>query len=301
MSGNVATHMDAVPFGNQTYPTPNPPLLILSLSFLPSNTAIGSVVSMVMEWMYDSATFGDRTAHQDVLPGPNSEECLSTFPGSILKLKKGYVYMRTKKSIHGAAIDGILAGLVSITAGCATIPFTQAALVATIGVLLYHIASRALLCLKKDDSVNASAVHYVCGIWGLLASGLFTKPENFRDAYPNAYSKDPEKFETCAGVFFGGDGTHFGVALWFAVAITFWVFLWLAFLVWVFNVVANGFKNRGGQWQCFVSVDKHDLAPGRPTDSELSYYTSKMEMMDVDELIRLYPKPLLNDSSSRMI
>ena len=37
--------------------------------------------------------------------------------------------------------------------------------------------------LEIDDVVDASPVHFFCGIWGTLAAGLFAKPENVEMAY----------------------------------------------------------------------------------------------------------------------
>lgn len=43
--------------------------------------------------------------------------------------------------------------------------------VSTVSALLYHVSYRGFICLKIDDAVNAGAVHFACGFWGLLAAG----------------------------------------------------------------------------------------------------------------------------------
>merc|ERR1711970_1223645 len=68
---------------------------------------------------------------------------------------------------------GILAGLVSITAGCGNIHPRATILVGFIGGAVYCAASELLQKLKIDDPVEAFPVHGACGIWGVLAVPLF--------------------------------------------------------------------------------------------------------------------------------
>jgi len=70
-------------------------------------------------------------------------------------------------------INGGLAGLVSITAGCATMSPTYAVLTGLAAGLICVIASSLCISMKWDDAVGAVAVHGVCGAWGTLAAGLF--------------------------------------------------------------------------------------------------------------------------------
>ena len=78
----------------------------------------------------------------------------------------------------GAACNGILAGLVSVTAGCASVTPGFAFLIGLIGGFLYFISKETILkCCKVDDPVDAVSVHMTCGMWGVLAAGLFTAPE----------------------------------------------------------------------------------------------------------------------------
>jgi len=74
-------------------------------------------------------------------------------------------------------LNGILAGLVSITAGCADMRPWAAALSGAIGGLVYLATSKMLKKLKIDDVADAGPVHYFCGIWGVLALALFADDE----------------------------------------------------------------------------------------------------------------------------
>ncbi|WP_157620323.1 ammonium transporter [Synechococcus sp. PCC 7335] len=84
-------------------------------------------------------------------------------------------------------INGILAGLVGITAGCGGIGYWGAVIVGLIAGIIVVFSVGFFDSIKIDDPVGATSVHLVCGIWGTLAVGLF----------------DGE-----AGLFFGGGITQ---------------------------------------------------------------------------------------------
>ena len=73
----------------------------------------------------------------------------------------------------GMVCNGILAGLVSITAGCASMHVWAAFLTGFIGAFVYYGASKTMLKLKIDDPLDAYAVHGACGGWGVIAVGIF--------------------------------------------------------------------------------------------------------------------------------
>nr|WP_241735263.1 ammonium transporter [Cyanobacterium stanieri] len=71
-------------------------------------------------------------------------------------------------------INGILAGLVGITAGCATVGYFSAVIIGAIaGILVVFSVAFFDQVLKIDDPVGATSVHLACGIWGTLAVGIF--------------------------------------------------------------------------------------------------------------------------------
>ncbi|HEY9828576.1 MAG TPA: ammonium transporter, partial [Stenomitos sp.] len=70
-------------------------------------------------------------------------------------------------------INGILGGLVSITASCRFVNLGAAALIGLLAGILIIIAVDVLDRLNIDDPVGAISVHLVCGIWGTTAVGLF--------------------------------------------------------------------------------------------------------------------------------
>ena len=116
----------------------------------------------------------------------------------------------------GAANNGILAGLVSITAGCSTVEPVGAFFIGIIGSLFYLAGQAFLEKFKIDDVVGAVPVHGFCGIWGVIAVGLFASKEQYGNAY---YSSRAEK---CAGLFYGGDGSSLGANIVFVLAVIGW-------------------------------------------------------------------------------
>ena len=95
--------------------------------------------------------------------------------------------------------NGMLAGLVAITAPCAFVgAFTAVFIGAVAGVLVIVSAVFIETKLHIDDPVGASSVHAVCGAWGILALGLFAN-----GAYGEGMNGVPG---TVKGLFFGDAG-----------------------------------------------------------------------------------------------
>ena len=70
-------------------------------------------------------------------------------------------------------INGILAGLVSITAGCGDMTLTGSWLAGLVGGIIVVFSVGALDAAGIDDPVGAFSVHGVCGVWGTLVIGLW--------------------------------------------------------------------------------------------------------------------------------
>jgi ammonium transporter, Amt family len=85
-----------------------------------------------------------------------------------------YVKVRFGKPDPSWLANGMLAGLVAITAPCAFVASWAAALIGAVaGVLVVVAAVFIDTKLRIDDPVGASAVHGVNGAWGVLSLGLF--------------------------------------------------------------------------------------------------------------------------------
>ncbi|MEX0721911.1 MAG: ammonium transporter [Balneolaceae bacterium] len=77
------------------------------------------------------------------------------------------------------ALNGILAGLVGITAGADAVTLVDAVAIGAVAGVLVVLSILMFDKLKIDDPVGAISVHGVCGIWGTLAVGIFSANANF--------------------------------------------------------------------------------------------------------------------------
>ncbi|GAB4447501.1 MAG: ammonium transporter [Chloroflexi bacterium OHK40] len=101
-------------------------------------------------------------------------------------------WFRYGKPDLGQAMNGVLGGLVAITAGCAYVNPLSAIIIGVIAGPLVVFGAELLDRVKIDDPVGAVPVHLICGIWGTLAVGLFASiPGN----------------TGTTGLFFGGGAT----------------------------------------------------------------------------------------------
>ncbi|TGM05011.1 ammonium transporter [Leptospira jelokensis] len=78
-----------------------------------------------------------------------------------------------KKPDLGMILNGTLAGLVGITAPCAIVSPTSAAIIGAVSGVLVVLSVLFFDKMKIDDPVGATSVHLVCGIWGTLAVAIF--------------------------------------------------------------------------------------------------------------------------------
>ena len=99
---------------------------------------------------------------------------LNTFLSSIAAATAAMVISWIKKGKPDAPLtmNGVLGGLVGITAGCANLTPTFALIAGSVAGVIVVYASE-FLERYVDDAVGAIAVHGVCGAWGTIAAGLF--------------------------------------------------------------------------------------------------------------------------------
>lgn len=82
-----------------------------------------------------------------------------------------------------ALMNGAMSGLVSVTAGCATIDPVGAVIVGVSAGMLYLAASNLLLRLRIDDAIDGIPIHAFGGAWGMLITGLLSTPDALLQAY----------------------------------------------------------------------------------------------------------------------
>ena len=103
--------------------------------------------------------------------------CLAASMGGI----GGYItgWLVFKRLDLGMVLNGILAGLVGITAGADVISPGWSLVVGLVAGVLVVLSAITLDKFKLDDVVGAVSVHLTCGIWGTLAVGIFSAGHSF--------------------------------------------------------------------------------------------------------------------------
>ena len=96
---------------------------------------------------------------------------LSASFGLIFSSLMGVIILKKPEPLF--MITGPLAGLVSITAGCAHVNPSEAILIGSIGGVVSGSTIVLLEKFKIDDVVSAIPVHLACGIWGTIAVAIF--------------------------------------------------------------------------------------------------------------------------------
>ena len=119
-------------------------------------------------------------------------------------------------------INGILAGLVSITAGCGNMTMVGSWVAGLIGGIIVVFSVAALDAAGIDDPVGAFSVHGVCGVWGTVVVGLW-----------GVKGMSPEDFSVGIGLFNGGGFSQLGIQALGAGAYAIWALVtcWIAWSV----------------------------------------------------------------------
>lgn len=93
--------------------------------------------------------------------------------GGIVAMLYVWIVSPIKKPDPALSVNGILAGLVAITAPCAFVDPWAAAVIGSVAGVLVCLVTSWLERVQIDDPVGAVPVHFANGAWGLIAVGLF--------------------------------------------------------------------------------------------------------------------------------
>jgi Amt family ammonium transporter len=117
--------------------------------------------------------------------------------GGILAMCYMWFVNGAKKPDPAMSVNGMLAGLVAITAPCAFVNSIDAAIIGAVAGVLVCLATFWLEKFKIDDPVGAVPVHFVNGMWGVLAVGLFANGYDVTAGWNGMASP-------VTGLFYGG-------------------------------------------------------------------------------------------------
>ena len=114
------------------------------------------------------------------------------------------MYTGNKKPDPAGMINGMLAGLVAITAPCAFVAPWAAMVIGILAAIVVTYAARFIESKGIDDPVGAIAVHGVGGLFGVLCVGIFA--DGTYGAAWNALDRQWTKDHGVTGILYGGEG-----------------------------------------------------------------------------------------------
>ena len=114
---------------------------------------------------------GSTLAFDDRVPGVLVNTVLAAAAGCVAGLAIGRLWHGYYEILY--AINGLIAGLVAITAGAHAVTPPASVLIGVVGAVLMAWSSAALRRRRIDDAVGAIPAHLAAGAWGTLAVGLF--------------------------------------------------------------------------------------------------------------------------------
>ena len=156
-------------------------------------------------------------------------------PGSGTISTMIFTWVKNKKPDVSMTLNGSLAGLVAITAGCATVDIVGAFFIGVVAGILVVVAVEVIdKVFHVDDPVGAIAVHGCNGLWGTIACGLFS---------------------TSTGLFYTGSFAQLGVQLIGIIAIAAWTIFCMVIL---FNILKHTVGLRASRVEEIEGLDKHE-------------------------------------------
>ena len=147
-------------------------------------TVLGTFILLVGWYGFNP---GSELAADGAIGGIAVTTTISAAAGAIVAML--VIWMKTGKPDVAMTCNGMLAGLVGVTAGTAAVSNVGALVIGTVAGALVVASVFFFDRIRIDDPVGAISVHGVCGAWGTLAVGLFA-------------SSDSDFWK--AGLFYGG-------------------------------------------------------------------------------------------------
>jgi len=158
-------------------------------------------------------------------------------------------WFRSGKSDLSLTLNGVLGGLVGITAGTATVAPWAAVVIGLVAgaIIVYGVA--LLERFRIDDPVGAVPVHLFNGIWGTLAVGLFTGQSYLGPNYTESSNY---------GLLLGGGFEQFGIQVLGVVAIGVWTVVTSAILFGVIRATI-GLRVPEAEEESGLDVGEHGM------------------------------------------
>ncbi len=174
-------------------------------------------------------------------------------------------WMKYKKPDVSMTLNGALAGLVGITAGCDQVSPVGAALIGAIcGIVLVYVIEFIDQVLRIDDPLGAFAVHGACGALGTILTGAFALD---------------------GGVFYGGGFHYLGVQVLGVVAVAVWVLIAMGIIYFLADRLI-GLRVSPSEEISGLDMEEHGIPvsyPGLSTSGRLTSVLYKNAAAEAEE------------------
>ena len=191
--------------------------------------ALGVFILWFCWYGFNGAAASDMTQLAQILVTTTVATAASTVSTMI------FTWIKNKKPDVSMTLNGSLAGLVAVTAGCAVVDVVGAFFIGVVAGILVDVAVEVIdKKFHVDDPVGAIAVHGANGLWGTIACGLFS---------------------TSTGLFYTGSFAQLIVQLIGVVAIAAWT---TACMIGLFQLLKHTVGLRVSKIEEIEGLDKHE-------------------------------------------
>ena len=191
--------------------------------------ALGVFILWFCWYGFNGAAASDMTQLAQILVTTTVATAASTVSTMI------FTWVKNKKPDVSMTLNGSLAGLVAVTAGCAVVDVAGAFFIGVVAGILVDVAVEVIdKKFHVDDPVGAIAVHGANGLWGTIACGLFS---------------------TSTGLFYTGSFAQLIVQLIGVVAIAAWT---TACMIGLFQLLKHTVGLRVSKIEEIEGLDKHE-------------------------------------------
>ncbi len=191
--------------------------------------ALGVFILWFCWYGFNGAAASDMTQLAQILVTTTVATAASTVSTMI------FTWIKNKKPDVSMTLNGSLAGLVAVTAGCAVVDVVGAFFIGVVAGILVDVAVEVIdKKFHVDDPVGAIAVHGANGLWGTIACGLFS---------------------TSTGLFYTGSFAQLIVQLIGVVAIAAWT---IACMIGLFQLLKHTVGLRVSKIEEIEGLDKHE-------------------------------------------
>ncbi|BDX18023.1 MULTISPECIES: ammonium transporter [Halopseudomonas] len=136
-----------------------------------SNLPLAMLGALMLMFGWFGFNGGSTLSFDGRVPGIIANTVLAAIAGTLGGMVMSWLRWRLVDPVY--PLNGMIAGMVAVTAGAHVVDASAAFFIGLIGAVVMYLADRLLLRFQIDDAVGAVPVHLASGIWGTLAVALF--------------------------------------------------------------------------------------------------------------------------------